>query len=130
MGGISIGGTKRDRNCEAIVLANMFAQLHNFSAAARVLCGTDAAKKAKLTEADCVAVYTPPPAPVIVVPPAPAPVTVVVPERTYTEVYTVPLQHEEITVTAPPVKKVVKRKPSRKPVCGYKTVPVCSTKEK
>lgn len=53
IGGLSIGGTKRDRNCESIVLANMFAQLRNFTAAAKVLCSTDAAKKAKLTLEDC-----------------------------------------------------------------------------
>jgi hypothetical protein len=55
VGAISIGGTKRDRNCESIVLANMFAQLHNFQAAAKVLCSVDAARKAHLSLDECLA---------------------------------------------------------------------------
>jgi len=53
VGGISIGGSRADKNCQFMAVASAFAALRNFKAAARVLCETKAAKAAKLSLDDC-----------------------------------------------------------------------------
>jgi hypothetical protein len=99
IGGISLGGSKADKNCQRLALAAAFAAMRNFSAAAKVLCSTDGARTAKLTLSDCQATFTQP-APQIVYVPQPAPVVVapaVAPE------VRVLLIEPPITVTAPKV---------------------------
>jgi hypothetical protein len=109
VGAISLGGTKRDKNCESIVTANMFAQLKNFQAAAKILCSTDAAKRAHLTQDDCAAVFVPEPPTIVVHESTPAPqITIINTEPI--EVVPTPEQLKEIKPVPVP-KKVIKRKP-------------------
>lgn len=121
-GGVSFGGSRTDKGCDSRATAQQFALLlGNRLAAAKILCTTKAAKRARLTMDDCLA-YVPTPAPVVstVVPivsapvtpsPVPVVVTVNVPQPL---VYLTPVMHEEITVTPKlgdfkPAKKVLKR---------------------
>jgi hypothetical protein len=102
-GGISFGGSKVDRGCDARQTALQFAvTLGNRLAAAKILCSTKAAKQAKLTLEDCLA-FAPVPVPVAAppVPPAvqPAPVSVTV-NAPPAQVTVLPVLHEELTVTA------------------------------
>jgi hypothetical protein len=73
--GVAFGAGKIDKGCDDRETARIFAQgLRNFSAAAKILCSTDAAKRAHLTMEDCMdyeEAQAPPP------PPAPAPPVVV-----------------------------------------------------
>lgn len=50
---ISLGGSRTDKDCQALRLAQAFVTLNNLTAAAKVLCSTDASKRAKLTLEDC-----------------------------------------------------------------------------
>lgn len=67
--GLSMGGGKVDKGCEARETARYFTQIGNRTAAAKILCSQDAAKKAGLTLADCLAFLPPPtvslPAPIV-----------------------------------------------------------------
>lgn len=53
MFGAAIGGGKVDKGCDARETARQFALLGNPTAAAKILCSTDASKNAKLTLEDC-----------------------------------------------------------------------------
>lgn len=53
VGGLSLGGSKLDTECDARETARAFALLGNKLAAARILCDTKAAKKAQLTYQEC-----------------------------------------------------------------------------
>jgi hypothetical protein len=55
IGGISLGGSKLDDQCDKRETARSFALINNREAAARILCSTKAAKEAGLTLADCLA---------------------------------------------------------------------------
>jgi hypothetical protein len=118
-GGAGTGGfSKTDKGCDSRQTAVIFHALGNDTAAAKLLCSTDASKRAKLTIDECLAIVrppvpqivlpAPPPAPQfnIVLPvPAPTPVSVVVPAPV-----AVPTPVEErkpVTVT-PHVKRVCK----------------------
>jgi hypothetical protein len=97
--GISFGAGKIDKGCDARETARSFYAMHNYTAAAKILCSTDAAKRAHLTMEDCsdyeesVAAPAPPPvvvnvAPAVAAPappaaaPAPAPTSSVPPAET------------------------------------------------
>jgi hypothetical protein len=111
IGGISLGGSKADKNCQRLALAAAFAAMRNFAAAAKVLCSTDGAKTAKLTLSDCQATFEQP-APQIVYVPTPAPV--VVAPAVAPEVKVIMIE-PPITVTAPKVvRHSVKRKATGK----------------
>jgi hypothetical protein len=93
IGGVSLGGSKADKNCQRLALAAAFAAMRNFAAAAKVLCSTDGAKTAHLTLADCQTTFDPPvtrveyiplPAAPIVVPPAQPQIILVEPPVTVT----------------------------------------------
>jgi hypothetical protein len=56
----SFGGGKIDKGCEARETARSFALLGNYSAAAKLLCSTEAAKRAGLTTEDCLNVVAAP----------------------------------------------------------------------
>jgi hypothetical protein len=76
--------SKVDKGCDSRAAAMLFAVgLHNPEAAARIMCATRAAKSAKLSMAQCLAVVTPAPAPValqaLVAPQPPVSVTVNIP---------------------------------------------------
>jgi hypothetical protein len=76
--GVSFGTGKIDKGCDDRETARIFAQgMHNYTAAAKILCSTDAAKRAHLTMEDCMdneeTVAAPAPPPVVVNVPAPAP---------------------------------------------------------
>lgn len=74
IGGVSFGGSKMDDECDLRESARAFALLSNRIAAAKILCQTKAAKKAHLTEADCLTLEAPEqPAP------QPAPVSIILP---------------------------------------------------
>lgn len=76
IGGLSLGGSKLDGECDLRESARAFALIGNRNAAAKILCETKAAKKAHLTAADCGALESEP------VPPAPAsPVSIVLPSQ-------------------------------------------------
>lgn len=53
VGGLSLGGSKLDTECDSRETARAFALLGNKLAAARILCDTKAAKKAQLTYQEC-----------------------------------------------------------------------------
>lgn len=53
LGAVSLGGSKRDSECDLRETARAFALLGNSEAAARILCETKGAKKAKLTKEEC-----------------------------------------------------------------------------
>lgn len=81
----SIGGGKIDQGCDSRETARVFALMGNQEAAAKILCSTDAAKRAHLTIEDCLKST---PAPIVVskveVPPTinisqPAPTLVITP---------------------------------------------------
>ena len=126
VGGLSFGGTKRDKNCEQMQAAAMFISQGNLEAAARILCRTWAAKDAKLTLTDCriAAKALPLPlAPIVVPVPAqttvnvaqPAPQVVII-DATPTVVNVTPtmqqLREAGVAPKAKPVqKKVVKHNP-------------------
>lgn len=52
-GGLSLGGSKLDKDCDARETARFFALINNRTAAAKILCNTKAAKKAKLSLEQC-----------------------------------------------------------------------------
>ena len=114
----TLGIAMTDKGCDSRQTAADFFAIGNPTAAAKVLCSTDASKRAKLTLAECEAIVQPKPiivsvpapapppvAPVITVnvPPSPAPQIVYLdpPERTVVQV----AQEKRVTV---PVKKVHK----------------------
>jgi hypothetical protein len=68
----SLGISKTDKGCDSRQTAVVFFALGNKTAAARILCSSDAAKRAKLTLDECLAIVAPP-VPQIVVPEAPVP---------------------------------------------------------
>jgi hypothetical protein len=77
----SLGVSKTDKGCDSRQTAVVFYALGNKTAAARILCSSDAARRAKLTLDDCLAIVVPP-VPQIVVPQPPAapqPQVIVVP---------------------------------------------------
>lgn len=77
----SLGVSKTDKGCDSRQTAVVFYALGNKTAAARILCSSDAARRAKLTLDDCLAIIVPP-VPQIVVPQPPAapqPQVIVVP---------------------------------------------------
>lgn len=106
----SLGGSKRDKDCEIIRAVGVFLSMGNPTAAAKVACKTAGAKAAKLTLAECLT---------LVVPPAP-----VIPQN----IHPAP-QAITVTVNLPPVQplppppapvKVVRhytKKPAPKPLC-------------
>ena len=112
--GISFGGDKVDKNCQALETARYFAEYGSRLAACKVLISTDAAKKAGVTLEDCVGT----PTPVVevtteVIPPAPELPVVVV-----RDIPTFPL-----VVYGPPAiphytdqqkKRIVRKKPAPK----------------
>jgi hypothetical protein len=59
--GAALGGGKIDKGCDSRETARSFALMHNFTAAAKILCSTNAAKRAKLTTEDCLALAVPVP---------------------------------------------------------------------
>ena len=86
IGGISIGGSKKDKDCERAVLANGFFSRGNYVAGCKLLMHVGVVKEA-LTFDECVVAVTPKPAPVAqalqlqpsIVVNLPAPVVVVPP---------------------------------------------------
>lgn len=76
IGGLSLGGSKLDTECDLKETARAFALIHNFDAASRILCETKGAKRAHLTLAQCQAI-TAEPVPVAAVVPAPQPSPVI-----------------------------------------------------
>lgn len=96
-GGVSFGGSRVDKGCDDRQTALLLIALHNPMAAAKVICSTKSAKRAKLTMDECMA-FAVPPAPVVV---APAPIVTPAPavaKATVEIVYT-PIP-QEVTVTA------------------------------
>jgi hypothetical protein len=81
--GRSIGGGKNDRGCDDRETAMSFALLANRITAAKILCGTPAAKRAHPTIDDCLA-KEPQPDPIVVRAPAPQPQPEPVPLNAYT----------------------------------------------
>lgn len=59
IGGISLGGSKMDHECDKRETARSFALIGNRTAAYKILCTTKAAKEAKLTPAECSALESP-----------------------------------------------------------------------
>lgn len=115
-GGISFGGSHVDAGCDSRQTALQFAiTLNNRLAAAKILCSTKAAKRAKLTLDDCLA-FVVPPAPVT--PPVVIASPVLQPQPTVTIVQVpVPIiLHDEITVTATPAQVRAAQVPAKKPV--------------
>jgi hypothetical protein len=103
----SFGGGKIDKGCEARETARSFALLGNPTAAAKLLCSTEASKRAGLTPDECMNIILPvtPVAPV-----APAPVVIIVPSSVATP--------SPITPVAPNVAlrvKARKHKPCAQP---------------
>lgn len=121
VGGISFGGTKADKVCQSINLAQVFLSQGNYVAAAKILCSTKPAKDAKLTQEDCLAFVRPAP-PVIIAPePAPAPeprIIVIEPPITVTAT---PAQVREASAPAPQSHKPVVHK--AKPCATNPVVP-------
>lgn len=121
---LSLGGSRTDKDCQALRLAGAFLSLNNFNAAAKVLCSTDSAKRAKLTIDDCMGFVqisqTEVPAPQVIeriveVPAAPQPPVQIT--------VNVPPSLPPTTVLPPPAptvkKKVVRKvnKPAKQPEC-------------
>jgi len=121
VGGISIGGSKADKNCQALAVASAFVSLGNLKAAAKIVCNTKAAKEAKLTLDECLALAQPridPPQPPVV---APAPES-----KTVVEIYYTPVPQPQadalvVTPKAAPKPQVFERKP----VAKKKALPTC-----
>lgn len=125
-GGISFGGSRVDKGCDDRQTAIQFALLlNNRLAAAKILCTTKAAKRAKLTLDDCMAFAAPAPAPVAVVAPVvstPVPVQVTV-NTPQPQVTILPVLHDEITVTA--TRSQVRAAQITKPVVKKRTAKPC-----
>jgi hypothetical protein len=102
MGSLSLGISKIDKGCDSRQTAVIFHGIGNDFAAAKILCSTDAAKRAHLTLEECQLIVSPPvpvivqqpPAPVqppIVIQmqqPAPALPPVVIPQQSYSSTIT------------------------------------------
>jgi hypothetical protein len=73
MGSLSLGISKIDKGCDSRQTAVIFHGIGNDFAAAKILCSTDAAKRAHLTLEECQLIVSPP-VPVVVQQPVPAPV--------------------------------------------------------
>jgi hypothetical protein len=76
IGGVSLGGSKLDTECDLRETARAFSLIGNRAAAAKILCQTKAAKKAHLTDADCQVLEAGQ-----AEPPAPSPVQIVLPSN-------------------------------------------------
>ncbi len=81
-GGAGTGGfSKTDKGCDSRQTAVIFHALGNNTAAAKLLCSTDASKRAKLTLEECLAIVVPP-APQVLIrenPAPPAPQVIILP---------------------------------------------------
>ena len=108
MGAGSLGVSKVDKGCDSRQTAVIFHGLGNDQAAAKILCSTDAAKRAKLTLNECLAIIRPS-VPVIVAP-APAPAPVPAPPIIVTMPAPVVIQQ---TVPAPPAPKLTRKATKR-----------------
>lgn len=78
----SLGGSKRDKDCEIIRAVGVFLSMGNPTAAAKIACQTSGAKAAKLTLAECLTLVRPVPPPVVLperISPQPISVTVNLP---------------------------------------------------
>jgi hypothetical protein len=119
--GASFGGGKIDKGCDDRETARVFARMGNLTAAGRILCDTPAAKRAKLTQEECMAFVREPeiiptapptaPTPIVVTPQItvePAAVTVIAPPET---------PAAPVTTAAPPTKKHTARKVLPCPPC-------------
>ena len=73
----TLGFSKTDKGCDTRQTAVVFHAIGNDEAAALLLCSTDAAKRAHLTLAQCMAIVPPVP-PVVVPAPIPAPPQIIV----------------------------------------------------
>ena len=119
VGGVSFGGSKADKVCQSINLAQVFLSQGNTLAAAKVLCRTKPAREAKLTLDDCLAFVRPAP-PVVethVAQPTPTPTVIVIEPP-----ITVTPSPEQLKEIAPAPKKPVLQ--SRKKPAVHKTCPV------
>lgn len=113
-GGFGLGITKTNKDCDARELGRLFLAARNYKAFAKILCGTKAAKRAKLTMDDCLA--NTPEAPVqqiVQAAPATAPQIVVPPAQVTIN----PVVEHTITQAAPAVAptKPVHKRPTKKP---------------
>lgn len=108
VGGVSFGGTKADKVCQSINLAQVFLSQGNYVAAAKILCSTKPAKEAKLALEDCLAFVRPEPAPIV----QPVQPTIIVVDETPTTVNVTPTPEQLKDV--PPLPKPVLQ--SKKPV--------------
>jgi hypothetical protein len=101
-GGLSLGGSKLDKDCDARETARFFALINNRTAAAKILCNTKAAKKAKLSLEQCLgfdmAVAIAPPAQTLLA--APLSVNLPAPQVTI-------LREQAASSCAQPIEKVV-----------------------
>jgi len=128
VGGISFGGTKADKVCQSINLAEVFLSQGNFQAAAKVLCNIKPAKEAHLTLEDCAAFARTLPQPPV---PAPAPVveketvqpTIIMIEEPITVTPT-PEQLKELEPKVVPAQQASPKPATKKPV--HKSKP-CAT---
>jgi hypothetical protein len=139
-GGLSFGKSTADKNCQALNLAAFLAAYHNFDGAAKVICSSDAAKRAHLKTEDCKLMVgsisrtldAPPiSVPIVVSPPVSAPqvtvpVTVNVPPA---QILPAPPEYRTIITVTPP-KPIVKKKPVHHlpPDCQNVVTVVCAKK--
>lgn len=101
VGGLSFGKSTADKNCQAMNLAAFLAAYHNYEGAAKTICSSDAAKRAKLKIEDCRLIESQLETSVRVTPPAPAPVIVTPPQSEMKIIYVNP-QPTVVEVTPTP----------------------------
>jgi hypothetical protein len=111
VGGIAFGGSKADKVCQGINLAQVFISQGNLTAAAKVLCSLKPARDAKLTMDECLAFVRPEPV-VIPAPVAQPTPEVIVIDETPTVVNVTPAP-EQLKDVPPAPKPVIQ---SHKPV--------------
>jgi hypothetical protein len=107
--GAGFGGGRIDKECEARITALAFAALNNPTAAAKLLCSTDSAKRAGLSREECMQIERPqpipPPAPAGFSAPPPPPPQIIVPPA-------------QVTVNLPPLTTAVQPPPAPAPAAA------------
>jgi hypothetical protein len=128
IGAISLGGSKKDKDCERSVLASQFFSRGNYVAGCKLLMHVAVVKEA-LTFDECVVAVVPKPV-VVEAPPVVAPVipsiTVNVPAPVLTPVLTVQAEKPQVITVVAPKPHVAKRKSVAPITCDQAVTKYCA----
>jgi hypothetical protein len=125
-GGLALGGSKGDKDCVKVQLANGFFERGNPVAACKLLLSVKAIKGIISME-DCLVVNTPEPvATTPVVAPVVPSITVNVPAPVLTPILTVQAEKPQVITVVAPKQHVAKRKPATPITCDQAVTKYCA----